>query len=118
MTCRFDSVRTPPGEMLLHVAPHRATRNATFFAYGRIPPLLAAYSGNSAPVCALADATRQIDRIAGCTPYRSVVRTSALRFTSMSSAPRPCTPAQQTSTFTSPTSGSGSAESKSCNTCR
>ena len=43
----------PPGERLFAVAPKRAMRRATFFIYATMPPLLAAYSGNSAPLRAL-----------------------------------------------------------------
>ena len=55
VTQSFNGVRTPPGSMLLHVAPYAATLSATFFVYAITPPLLAQYSGNSAPVCPLAE---------------------------------------------------------------
>lgn len=50
-----------PGSRLLQVAPNCATLIATFLVYAITPPLLAQYSGNSAPVCPLAEPMLSID---------------------------------------------------------
>ena len=86
ITQSFRGVRTPPGSMLLHVAPNSATLCATFFVYAITPPLLAHYSGDSAPVCPLADPTLRIDLIFFCIPYFSVSLISDLRLISISSS--------------------------------
>ena len=64
MTHWLSGVRTPPGSMLLHV-PCGARRPATFLVYAMTPPLDAAYSGNSLPVCPLADPTLTTARTCG-----------------------------------------------------
>ena len=51
--------------MLLQVAPYFATRSATFFVYAKTPPLLAQYSGNSAPLWALTEAVITMDLMFG-----------------------------------------------------
>ena len=84
ITQSFNGVSTPPGSRLLHVAPYDATRSATFFVYAMTPPLLAQYSGNSAPVCPLAEPMLRIERIPGRMPYFSVTLISAFRFVSIS----------------------------------
>ena len=91
MTQSLSGVMTPPGSRLLHVAPNCATRRATFFVYAITPPLLAQYSGNSDPVCPLADPMFKIERIPWRIPYFSVTLISALRFVSIS--PSFCVPA-------------------------
>ena len=73
ITGRLSSVSTPPGSTLLQ-SPCGARRFATFFVYERMPPLLAAYSGNSEPVCPLAEPTLTTERIHGA-GFDSLVNT-------------------------------------------
>ena len=73
ITGRLSSVSTPPGSTLLQI-PCGARRFATFFVYERMPPLLAAYSGNSEPVCPLAEPTLTTERIHGA-GFDSLVNT-------------------------------------------
>ena len=73
ITGRLSSLSTPPGSTLLQI-PCGARRFATFFVYERMPPLLAAYSGNSEPVCPLAEPTLTTERIHGA-GFGSLVNT-------------------------------------------
>ena len=73
ITGRLSSVSTPPGSTLLQI-PCGARRFATFFVYERMPPWLAAYSGNSEPVCPLAEPTLTTERIHGA-GFGSLVNT-------------------------------------------
>ena len=86
ITHSFNGVITPPGSKLLHVALNLATLNATFFVYEITPPFDAQYSGNSDPVCPLAEPIFKIDFICSWTPYFSVICINAFKFISISSS--------------------------------